>query len=361
MSYKDLPLLTDHDRVVANMITDFSNRTGATVHEAHPVAALMQAIGRRIVDNRIILVDGTRDLAVQFGQLIGVTRKIATQSTAVSLWQATDRAVQVPAGTIIRTGGEWDWLTAETALVQQEGNTRIGITAVHPGAAPATSISTVEQVTPLDGVTLVKVVDAVPGEEDEPLGVFLDRLAAEAKIMSLVPRLTSEYAQLIMRDPKVDRALAVAGWDPTTGETGLDRVVGIVVLSATGQALNQRELQQLEAQMMQAGARPANMIVKVANATRVPVTITWEGTAIEGVGSDTAREAGETAIHDLIGVQSWNLDGDQTIRVNDVIGALWAAPEIDHVTNVTINGTARDYTVSTIGAIPAVTVQGTVV
>lgn len=360
MSYKDLPLLTDHDRVVANMITDFSNRTGATVHDAHPVAALMQAIGRRIVDNRIILVDGARDLAVQFGKLIGVTRKVATPSTAVSSWQAGSEAVQVPAGTIVRTGGEWDWLTTETTVILEEGYGKIGLVAVHPGAAPAATIGTHEVVTPINGVTLVHVSDAVPGEDEEPLGVFLDRLAAEATIMSLVPRLTSEYAQLIMRDPKVDRAVAVAGWDPTTGQTGLDRIVGIVVLSASGDLISRYDLGQLEAQMMQAGARPANMIVKVANATRVPVTIAWQGTRIDGVTVDAAREAGETAINELVGVQAWRLDGDRTIRVNDVIGVLWSVPEIAHVTEVTINGAARDFTLSTIGAVPALTVQGTV-
>ena len=360
MTYKDLPLLTDHDRVVATMIADFSNRTGATVHEAHPVAALMQAIGRRIVDNRIILVDEARDFAVQFGALIGVTRIVATASTAVGIWAASDRDVLVPAGTIIRTGGEWDWVTDETTLVTQQG-TKIRMTAAHLGPEPAQSVNAWEIVTRIDGVALRSIADVVAGNEEEPLGVFLDRLAGEAKIMSLVPRLTHEYAQLLMRDPRVERAFAVSGWDPTTGQTNLDRVVGIVALGVNGAPFSKYDLAQLEQHMMGAGNRPANMIVKITNATRVPVTIQWKGIRADGVTAEAATTAGNAAVVNLIDVRTWRLHGDQRVRINDVIGALWATEEIEHVTEVRLNGASQDVVLSALGSLPALTLEGAVV
>lgn len=163
-----------------------------------------------------------------YGRLVGVTPILGVQATApVTFTMTNDAGYTIPAGTVVAyplSGNSQILFTVKTTIVIASGTTTGTGTLVcrtvgtFPNGLTAT---TCQMVTTFAQVATVATTAAVSGGiAADTQTSYINRLAAELRLMAPRPILPADFAAMAQNVPGVYRALAIGGLSPGRTVTG---------------------------------------------------------------------------------------------------------------------------------------------
>lgn len=375
--YVSYPITVDIDAIVAGVVADIATSLGVTPNEGDPVFALAEALALRIAETRIVMADVAASIFDAFGQkIVGVTRVPAAAATMTVEFTVTDTAGYViPSGTRLvyrRTGSDTVAFVTTTDLTIDPGDTTgtVEAQAIIVGTAANDLVAAeLALADPLAYITAVESTTTTSGGVDaETPADYLDRLAEELRLLSLVPRLEDEYALVARRVAGVYRARDIARYDADTDTPDSPGHVTVIVVDVDGAALSAGVKSDVEDVLDSDDTRALNVIVHVIDPT--PQAVTVDFTAVAEVGADpTAVElAAIAAVENYLGPGTW-AGGDEdppvwrdvdTIRYLELAALLNGVSGLDYLTALTLDGGTANVALVGVGVLPDPTVTGNV-
>lgn len=378
MSYVAYPMTVDINAIVAGVIADIATDTGVTPNEGDPVFALAEALALRIAETRVVMVDVAAAIFDAFGQkVVGVTRVPAAAATMTVEFTVTDTAgYTIPAGTRLvyrRTGSDMVAFATTTELTIDPGDTTgtVEAQAIVAGTDANDLVAAdLALADPLAYVTAVESTTTTSGGVDAETPVdYLDRLAEELRLLSLVPRLEDEYALVARRVPGVYRARDIARYDADTDTPDSPGHVTVIVVDEDGAALSAGVKSDVEDVLDSDDTRALNVIVHVIDPTLQAVTVDFTAVAEAGADPTTVELAAIAAVENYLGPGTWAGGGEDppvwrdvdTIRYLELAALLNGVSGLDYLTALTLDGGTANVALTGVGALPDPTVTGSVV
>jgi len=290
-----------------------------------------------------------------YGTLLQVRPVYATPATLVATWTVADPAGHViPGGTQVAwTGspdGQGTTFTLPAPLTVPAGQTQVAgvlLVADTPGVAgngvPAGPLEL--QDASLAFVTGVAATSpATGGADSETADAYRARVAATMTTLTKVPVHGRDYARLALDVVGVARALAVKGWDPAAGTTGVPACVAVVPLTSAGLPVPSGVAAALTAYLD--GLREVNTLVRVTSPAYVQVRATVRVIAAPGADPTAVQTAVAAAAAGYLSPAGWDTPagplpswGGRTVLLPlDLAAALARVPGVDKVDTLDVNG-----------------------
>lgn len=351
---------------------------GWTPRETHLEYALLSELVRHALDTRLLAADVAESIFRGFGtRLIGLEPRPGTPATGTVTFTLSDTTGRtVPAGTeLVWTGAGGTALSFRTVtdVTAAPGATETpGVQAVadEPGEAgnglptgPVTVVDALSYVTGARATT-----SSTGGTDPEPDADYLDRLAQSLTLLRRIPVLAGDYAVLARDVPGVHRALALDGYNPTTGTYGNERTITVAAVDDAGQPLPANVTTALRDRL--ASEREVNFVVNVLAPTYTTVNVTYTVRAAPNTDPAVVLADTTAAVRAFLSPASWagGLDSppawrnDKLVRYLDVAAVLGRTAGVSSVTALTLNGGTSNVTLAGEAALPSAssTVTGTV-
>lgn len=377
MAYVDYALTVDMDAIVAGVLADIATTLGVTLNEGDPVVAAAEALALRIAETRVVMIDVAAVIFDAFGQkVVGVTRVPAAAATmTVEFTVADTDGYTIPAGTRLvyrRTGSTTVGFATTAELTIDPGSATGTVTAealVSGEDANGLTAAALVLADPLVFVTGVESTTTSSGGVDaETPADYLDRLADELRLLSLVPRLEDEYALVARRVPGVYRARDIARYDADTDTPDSPGHVTVIVVDADGAALDAGVKADVQDVLDSEDTRALNVVVHVIDPTLQAVTVDFTAVAEPGADPVTVEQAAIAAVEGYLGPGTWAGGGEDpplwrdvdTVRYLELAALLNGVSGLDYLTALTLDGGTADVALVGVGVLPDPTVTGDV-
>lgn len=216
------------------------------------------------------------------------------------------------------------------------------------GLPAGTTLVMADQLPFVDSVVLATPV--ADGRDPETDDSWRDRGVEELSRLSsalVVPRQFVAYA---LSQSGVSAALALDLYNPAGGGSPGDNpgYMTVAVLGPNGTTLSAPAKATLQAAMQ---AQAIGILqVSVIDATIVTVPVATKVVPVQGADFPTVQTAVQDAINTYLDPLSWSFGA--TIYLNEMISLIDQVAGVDRVVNVTINGSAADYAITGIAALP---------
>jgi hypothetical protein len=353
MPYEDLALTVDADRLQQDGLDYIT--TQAPDWDPDPLTGWLLAVVARMAVE-VALLAGRVDpwIFTYFGEkVLRIPALDAVAATGTVTFTLTDTL-----GHTILEGAQVDIddvgfeTTADLVIAPGASTGSVPIIAVVAGAVGSGLVgASVELISPtliwVDSVTL----DApTAGGQDAETGVeYVDRLADEIPTLSPKAILIADFEALALKNPAVDRALAIDNYVPAgmggtpPAETDVEGAVTVALRDAAGAAVSTPVKNAVEADL-EAG-RVLNIDVHVIDptATRVEVHFTahcypeWDPAAVQA--------AAVAAVQAFLSPATWGQPAqgerrkwvdEPTVRRLDLVGVVYGVEGIRHVDTLTL-------------------------
>lgn len=362
--YVNVPIETEPD-AITQIGFDFmeENVPGWTPADGNLDVWILSAIGRQAAEVADVASNVPIAILRYIGYFIfGLAPVDATAATALTNW-----TMQNNAGYTIEDGtnvgirdGNGDLIPFVTvgdftvpALSTTASN--IPIAALEPGAN-GTNLGTVggavELVDAIDGPLGITLVAATAGgSDDEDDAVYVSRLITYIRLMSPRPVKAQDFADLSQNIPGIWRSAAIEGLDGVFNTTGNPQKVTVFPVDEFGAYVGDTKADEYVAYVQPMMSPNFDVYRKAVN-PRV-VNITANISLFPGWNSADRIAAGSSAITEFLDPGTWGSpsfgDGRQfivtnTLKLNDIIGALYRVDGIQYVNSVLINGSAANLT-----------------
>lgn len=340
----------DPDTLYAGIVTQLQSAfPGWQPYPGHLETVIAQASAGEWADERTLIADMGSEAFAQWGrttlgiaQIAAVAATISVTFTAVSA--LVDRTI--PAGTVVgpadTTGDDDLTFTLAADLLLEAGLTTASaiLAATVAGSAPnqvlAGPLQLLSNISWLTGVTATAPVSG--GVDAETDDAYLSRVQAEAQTTSTNAVHPIDFAILALSVPGVARAIAVDGWDGNTGH-GLSRCVAVVPLQADGTPCGSVVRAAVVALLQT--KREAGFIVAASVPIYYQVVVATTVDAVAGADHPTVATGVIAAVSAFLEPAGWA--GGGTVRLFDLVPIIGGVDGVDHITALTINGTAADF------------------
>lgn len=376
--YIDYDVQVDTAAIVEQTVNELRAATGAAVNEGHPLVALAEVVAHREAETRIAQAHVAAAIFRDFGQkIVGVAPLGAYPASAPALFiVADDAGYTIPEGTRVLypvTGSQRVAFATESELIIPPGSlsaTTDVFALVHGDAANGLPAGTVTLVDQLDvPISSIATTDTTSGGADAETPLeYLDRLAAELRLLSLVPRLIDEFEAFAKRIAGVYRARAIKGYDADTSTADVPGHVTVAVVDEDGAAVSSAAKAEVEAELTSDGKRALNVVVHVIDPTLQAVEVDFTAVADDDADPVTVEAAAIAAVEDYLNPGAW-AGGDETppawrdagtVRYLEVAAVLDRVDGLDYITALTLDGGTADVPLLGVGVLPDPTVTGTV-
>lgn len=217
-----------------------------------------------------------------FGRLVGIPPEEATSATTVSTWavRADGGPYTIPEGTLVAFDQSGETVIFETI---NEVTVPAGSASTAPGEVVLQAYETGERANGFSGrPRLIDLLDFVVdvasigttegGRDEEDPEVYENRLSNRLQLLADRPILPRDVERYVQTVPRVDRALAIDGYNPADGTFDNERMVAVAPLQVGGvqadTALEAAVAARLES------SREANFIFHVIRPTYNPIEVT---------------------------------------------------------------------------------------
>lgn len=311
-------------------------------------------------------------------EVLGIPAQPETPATGASTWRAVDqRGYGIPAGTQItlpRPGAGDELVVFEVTAAARipDGETQIQgvpIVAQAAGAAGNGIAGVADVVDPLFWVDSIEVPEPTDfGSDGQTVERYLsDTLIPLLRVIALRPILPWDFAVLALRIPGVGRAVAMDGWEPSSGTWWNPRRISLILTDLEGDPVPSAVKQAVRAYLE--GLREVNWRVYTLDADYQAVDVNAEVWAFAEQDPAVVEELCVNAIREELRPANYRLGttspaiaagevippppdgsgvdwrpGRQSVRVSNVIGLLDRTRGVDWVDDatVTLNGAHQD-------------------
>jgi hypothetical protein len=259
-TYIDVPIVTDPDTLAQDAFDFIQAQIPGWVPNAGNLDTwLIEAFARMAAETATIASAVPASIFRKFGPLVGIQPLDATPATVVAQFTTVDNTGHtIPAGTLVgipdADGNTVPFALTDTLVIGAGATTGNGtLVAVNAGAAGSSlgaNGTVVPLLTTLASVSTVTLQGTTTGGLDaETDSDYLNRLAAELRLLAPRPILPDDFATLARTVAGVERALALDGYNPVHNlltadeasfETGVSHWGGnnAVVAQSASQALD---------------------------------------------------------------------------------------------------------------------------
>jgi uncharacterized phage protein gp47/JayE len=361
-SYVDLRLydVTDQQIVDTAIAATKLNLPGWVPNEANTEVIIFEALALQIAESIVAINRLPGAVMVAVLQIAGVDRDFGEPPTATATIRFGDTAGHtVPAGTrlylVLSDGTPVTFLVETQVDVAPGSNTGtlalIGdtFTAAANGVAAGSLLTLADRLPFVESAVLATDVadGADPETDDEWRDRGVERLARLSDAL-VVP---AHFVAAALENPAVAIAVALDLYDPATGPSPGSNPghMTVAVLGAGGTPLSGGAKTALAASLDVRAV--AILVVHVIDATVVTVPVATEVVPAAGYVFATVQTNVIDAINAYIDPLSW--DGTATkIYHNEMVALLDQVAGVERVNTVTVNGSASDYTIAGIAALP---------
>lgn len=341
---------------------------------------LIQAIALANATTTAVAANVPPAIFRKFGQqILSVFPIDGAQATTTTSWTARDTAgYTAPAGTLVGyrvTGDDLRVFQATAPVVILPGQSSVsGVTlsaldvgTVNNGIPSAAALELVDALSWVSTVATTSV--SAGGVDPETDAAYLDRLAAELRLMAPRPVLPADFAVLAQQVTGVTRALAINGYNPGDATSNNERYVCLVPLDSTGAAVSSGVRANVVSYLD--ALREVSFIVAATTPTFTTVNVAYSVHVASGyTGADVIARA-TAAVQAFLSPATW-AGGDQSppvwrtgedkVRFGALMAALYRVDGVAYVASLTINGSGADLTLTGVAPLPSVgTVTGSTV
>lgn len=365
----DLPEIdTDVDavttRIIDGLIDRLSDDDGAWIPvEGAPEVGLAEELGREVaVLNQsfldvlqVAVANGIGETIFGFPSFDGVA---ATVPVTIELNTAGS---VIPAGFAVfgvnENGDQIAFtLTADVGTV--ETSIDLTMTATELGMAgngvPAGALTIITATSNVVSVTATG--PSANGADPELISDYLDRFVDYVSTLRPGGVNSTDVASLARSVPGVHRALGVDLYDPGDPDTPTERTVTVFPVDETSHPVSSGVKAQLESVI--AAVREVNFIVHVEDPDYTAVHIAYVAVAETGADPATVETEINAAITAWLGSWGTTSTDDQawvatsTVRYTQAVRVAGSAPGVAYLSSLTINGSAADFVLSGVAALP---------
>jgi hypothetical protein len=361
--YIDLGITADAPTLLADGVDAIRSLAGDTAWAPSPIEEwLLSAVARIGVE--IAILAGripAQTIFTFFGQtLVGELPLSATNATGSVTVTAVDTngPYTVPAGAQIDIDGQTFTTDSDLTIANGATTGSVGVTAAIAGTAGNDLTGeTVALIAPtllfVDSVALDATTDG--GTNAEDTDTYADRLARELPTLSPKPILIDDFADLARRNPLVGRALAIDNYDPGPPIVlAAEGHVTVAVHDLAGRTLASDVRAAIATDLASDSQRVLNLAVHVIDPTFTPVAVTFAAASYDGWDPSAVHADAITTLQAFLDPAAWGRPtlgpstgwiDEQTLRRNDLMGALYGVPGVRHVTSLSLTR-ARTVTAS---------------
>lgn len=363
--YLDLPITTDTASLTDEAFAYLEDAIpGWQPAPANLDTLVIEACARIATESRFVAAQVPLAIFRHYGaNIAGLDAQAAAYADGVTTWTAVDTAGHViPAGTelAVRAGEEWlGFATTAEATITAPADTVAGvpIRATAPGSRYNGQVGSAELATALAGIAGVEITTPTSGgSDDEPDADYIAALVELLRLAAPRPILAADFAALALREAGVERATALDDTDPATAPTPADRSVTVGVTDADGEALSAPAMAAVQAALE--AQREANFQVFVVDPDYTAVDVAVTVAKRPGYADADVQDAVEAALTEYLNPAVWGQEaqGQWTnvtkVRLYEAAGVAARAVGVQHVTAITIEGSAADYTLAGLVPLP---------
>lgn len=346
---------------------------------------ILQVLAQQASDLRVLATDVPDSIFRYYGRtLVGLPPVEATPATTTSTWVMRDTAgYTIPAGTTVSirstAGDEIPFQTVVDVVIFAGSTTanNVVLQSVDPGtdkSALGTAGTIVTLQDTLDFVSSITLVAATTGGHDPETDTdYLSRLTTYLGRLSRRPVLPEDFASLFAEaDPAIARAVAIDGYNPSSGTFNNERTVAVAGVDSNGANLS-APVKAAGAALLAAN-REINFVVNVVDPSRTTINVTFTAKVVAGFDPATVELAAEAAVANYLSPANWGHDPRFTdtgasrtwvetpvLRYFNVAQIIENVEGIDYIQSLLINGVGTDINLTTPAALTTPgTINGTV-
>lgn len=276
---------------------------------------LIQAFTAIMAENRDLASDVPTDIFRWFGAtMIGLPPIDATNSTLLSTWTAIDnQGHTIPSGTqvgILDTAGNLIPFETVADVIIPAGSTvanNVSLRSLDTGLATAglsTIGGTIQLIDVLDFVSsVVAVAPSSGGVDAETDDDYLDRLSTHLRLLSTRPILPEDFAAIAREVAGVYRAVAIDGYDVSSGNFNNSRTVAVALLDQLGANVSPAVKNTVQAIL--SANREVNFVVGVMDPNRTLIDVAYTAFALPGFDPVTVKAAIDANLAAYMNAATW--------------------------------------------------------
>jgi len=338
--YISLGLDVDQDVIVGNALDYLiDNIPNYEAHEGQLDVWLVRVLARMVSETALVASQVPPLIFSYFGRsVLGIPSTEAARARASSTWTIRDALGHtIPAGTVVAypVSSELSVLfSVENPVVVPPGFTttadgEVTLVAVEEGAAgnglaPGV-VDLVDAYAWVDQITVTTVTSG--GADAESESTYLDRLAAELRLLAGRPIKPDDFATLALRKPGVARAKAIDLYNPSTNTYDNPRMVSVAVADSEGNPVSSGV--RADVQSYLDGLREVNFVVHTIDPTYHDINVTATVTAFAGADVDAVGDACVAAVEEYLSPSTWLWA--KTVRYNELVALLSNVEGVDFV------------------------------
>lgn len=368
--YIGVPIEVDPD-TLASQVFDLIQAAvpGWVPSDGNMDVRLISAFAQIAAETRILAADVPDTIFAQFGSSFMQLPLIQGQPAMIaSTWTMRDTAgYTIPGDTLVQStdsSGNVAFWTVYTDYIVPPGSailTPVMLVANEVGAGLNNLSYLPGQMVLIDDLefvsSIVSVGSAAGGADEEDPTAYLSRLRNDLQLLKIGPVLPPEFSTLAMTIPGVARATTIDGYDPVALTFNNARQVTVYVVDSAGADPGAIVRGNVDTYLQ--SLREVTFLVSVRAPHYTSVTTAVALKAKAGVDTVALKTAVDAAIADFLSPAHWGEPqvGESPVWTNvqfvryfvlaavieDVIG-------VDHITSLTINGSATDFDLTAAGA-----------
>lgn len=330
---------------------------------------LISAFAQEAATTRDLATDVPDTIFQTFGaQFLGVTPILGAGATLSATFTARDSAgYTVPEGTLVvgtdSSGEALFWNVVSDGIIPPASTTVVvQIQSVELGVAVNGTSYLSGQVVLVDDLEFVSSIvtsgSASGGVDPETNDDYNNRLRAELTLLTFRPILPNDFSILAQNVAGVTRATTIDGYDAVANTNGNSRTVTVFVADASG--LDPGSTIRTNVDTYLQSLREANFVVYVRAAAYVGFNTAYTVVAAVGVDHTALKASIDAAIADYFLPKNWGQPafGDTVswvnqdhVRFSALMAVIQDVTGVDHVSSLTIGGSASDLDLTSGGSV----------
>lgn len=324
--------------------------------DAHLEGIIFPIVARLIAENREFASEVLTLIFRAWGAFLGVDQIEAAAASASTTWTAIDDE-----GYTIAEGAQ---VSIRSGTGEEVGFEVRDETVIPPGTTVAAGVVLVALVPGADGSNLLGEVTAIDGDLSWVSGIVLDgptaggvdeespddyvnREAAELRLLTRQPILARDFAVIALRTPGVGRALALDTYNPVDDSFDNELMVTLALIDDNGVQVSSDIKNQVIATLE--ALRGENFVINVMDPTYVRIAVLdFDAVAYPGFDPDEVKASVVAALQDYLHPKNWGRPGfgdpgavpgwisDDTVRVSEISEQINRVEGVHYVSGIQI-------------------------